>query len=141
MFDILAVGGIDADLVLTVDHLPSSDEKVIDTFVGQKAGGPTAIRACAASRLGLRVAALTVTTEHKAEIQALPVPVADTISVGDPFNATFLTFGGNRTLSESGASPGILSAREGCARHTKHACRSTCNPWQHPNAAQGSFAL
>jgi sulfofructose kinase len=68
-FDILAVGGVDADLVLTVDHLPSFDEKVIGRLVGRLPGGPAANSACAASRLGLRVAALaTVGDDEAAQI-------------------------------------------------------------------------
>lgn len=53
--DVLAIGGIDADLVLTVPRLPSHDEKVLGTSQGWLAGGPAANLACAASRLGLRV--------------------------------------------------------------------------------------
>jgi ribokinase/sulfofructose kinase len=56
--DILAVGGIDVDLVLTVPHLPTYDEKVMGELVGHLPGGPAANFACAASRLGLRVASL-----------------------------------------------------------------------------------
>jgi sulfofructose kinase len=67
--DVLAVGGVDADLVLTVDHLPSFDEKVIGRLVGRLPGGPAANSACAASRLGLRVAALaTVGDDEAAQI-------------------------------------------------------------------------
>ncbi|MFL5806038.1 MAG: carbohydrate kinase family protein [Roseiflexaceae bacterium] len=67
--DVLAVGGIDADLVLTVDRLPSFDEKVIGRLVGRLPGGPAANSACAASRLGLRVAALaTVGDDEAAQI-------------------------------------------------------------------------
>jgi ribokinase/sulfofructose kinase len=58
--DVLAIGGIDADLVLTVGELPSYDEKVMGTLVGWMAGGPAANSACAASRLGLRVTALAM---------------------------------------------------------------------------------
>jgi sulfofructose kinase len=65
----LAVAGVDADLVLTVDRLPSFDEKVIGRLVGRLAGGPAANAACAASRLGLRVAALaTVGDDEAAQI-------------------------------------------------------------------------
>jgi len=67
--DILAVAGVDADLVLTVDRLPSFDEKVIGRLVGRLPGGPAANSACAASRLGLRVAALaTVGADEAAQI-------------------------------------------------------------------------
>ena len=45
--DALAVGGIDADLVLTVGELPWYDEKVIGTLIGWMAGGPAANSACA----------------------------------------------------------------------------------------------
>lgn len=53
--DVLAIGGIDVDLVLTVPRLPSHDEKVLGETQGWMAGGPAANLACAASRLGLRV--------------------------------------------------------------------------------------
>lgn len=52
--DVLAIGGIDVDLVLTVPRLPSHDEKVLGETQGWMAGGPAANLACAASRLGLR---------------------------------------------------------------------------------------
>ncbi len=55
----LAVGGVDIDLVLTMDRLPSFDEKVMGTLVGRLPGGPAANAACAASRLGLQVASLS----------------------------------------------------------------------------------
>jgi sugar/nucleoside kinase (ribokinase family) len=58
--DMLAVAGVDADLVLKVDYLPTDDDKVMGSMVGWMAGGPTANSACAASRLGLRVNALAV---------------------------------------------------------------------------------
>jgi ribokinase/sulfofructose kinase len=63
--DMLAVGGVDADLVLTVGELPSYDEKVMGTLVGWMAGGPAANSACAASRLGLRVAALAMVGDDR----------------------------------------------------------------------------
>jgi ribokinase/sulfofructose kinase len=61
----LAVGGVDADLVLRVGSLPSYDEKVIGALVGWMAGGPAANAACAASRLGLRVAALAMVGDDR----------------------------------------------------------------------------
>lgn len=57
-FDVLTIGGIDMDLVLTVPELPGPDLKVMGNLVGNMPGGPAANFACAASRLGLRVAAL-----------------------------------------------------------------------------------
>jgi sugar/nucleoside kinase (ribokinase family) len=63
--DMLAVGGIDADLVLTVGQLPSYDEKVMGTLVGWMAGGPASNCACAASRLGLRAAALAMVGDDR----------------------------------------------------------------------------
>lgn len=53
--DILAIGGIDLDLVLTVPYVPGRDEKAIGQIVGRLPGGPAANFACAASRLGLTV--------------------------------------------------------------------------------------
>ncbi len=56
--DILAIGGIDADLVLKVPSIPGHDEKVAAEFAGWLSGGPVGNMACAASRLGLRVHAV-----------------------------------------------------------------------------------
>jgi sugar/nucleoside kinase (ribokinase family) len=56
--DVLAVGGTSLDTVITLDRLPSHDEKVIGALAGYVPGGPAANFACAASRLGLRAAAL-----------------------------------------------------------------------------------
>ncbi len=57
-FDVLTIDGIDVDLVITVPRLPGPDEKVMSKLIGTLSGGPAANFACAASRLGLRVAAL-----------------------------------------------------------------------------------
>lgn len=57
-FDVLAVGGVDVDIVMRVDRLPGHGEKVLGTFVGNLPGGTVANFACAASRLGLRAASL-----------------------------------------------------------------------------------
>lgn len=57
--DILAVGGIDMDLVLTVPRIPGFDEKELAQFVGWMPGGPAANSACAAARLGLNVASFS----------------------------------------------------------------------------------
>jgi ribokinase/sulfofructose kinase len=56
--DILAVGGAALDTVITLDHLPAHDEKVLGKLAGYLPGGPAGNFACAASRLGLRVAML-----------------------------------------------------------------------------------
>ena len=58
--DILAVGGIDMDLVLKVPRLPSFDEKEMGELVGRLPGGPAANFACAASRLGLKVSSFSL---------------------------------------------------------------------------------
>ncbi len=57
-FDVLTIGGIDLDLVVTVPELPGADLKVMGELIGNMPGGPAANFACAASRLGIRVAAL-----------------------------------------------------------------------------------
>ncbi len=56
--DILAIGGIDRDLVLKVPYVPGRDEKVSGEFVGWLSGGPVGNMASAASRLGLNVHAV-----------------------------------------------------------------------------------
>src|SRR5918911_3957932 len=65
-FDVLTIGGIDMDLVMTVDELPGPDLKSMGKLVGNMPGGPAANFACAASRLGLRVAALAQVGEDQA---------------------------------------------------------------------------
>lgn len=57
-FDILAIGGTDVDLVMTVDELPGHGEKVLGNMVGWLPGGTVGNFACAAGRLGQRVASL-----------------------------------------------------------------------------------
>lgn len=56
--DVLAIGGAAVDTVITLDHLPAHDEKVLGKLAGHLPGGPSGNFACAASRLGLRVAVL-----------------------------------------------------------------------------------
>lgn len=56
--DILAIGGIDADLVLRVPTIPGHDEKVFADFEGWQSGGPVGNMACVASHLGLAVHAV-----------------------------------------------------------------------------------
>ena len=65
-YDVLAVDGIDIDLVMTVDRLPGHGEKVIGQFVGRLPGGPAANYACAASRLGLKPASLSTVGDDEA---------------------------------------------------------------------------
>lgn len=57
--DILAIGGIDMDMVLTVPRMPGFDEKEMAEFLGWMPGGPAANSACAAARLGLNVASFS----------------------------------------------------------------------------------
>ncbi len=58
-YDVLAVGGVDVDLVMRVDRLPAHGEKVMGQLVGRLPGGTVANFACAAARLGLQVASLS----------------------------------------------------------------------------------
>lgn len=58
-YDVLAVGGIDIDLVMRVEQLPASGGKVVGEFVGRLPGGTVANFACVASRLGLAAASLS----------------------------------------------------------------------------------
>lgn len=53
--DILTIGEIDLDLVMTIPYVPGLDEKAIGDFVGRLPGGLVANFACGASRLGLNV--------------------------------------------------------------------------------------
>ncbi len=64
-FDVLTVGGLDMDLVMTVAELPGPDLKVMGKLVGNMPGGPAANFACAASRLGLRVAEMAEVGEDQ----------------------------------------------------------------------------
>jgi sulfofructose kinase len=66
VYDVLTIGGIDLDLVLTVPELPGPDLKVMSELIGNMPGGPAANFACAASRLGLRVSALAEVGDDQA---------------------------------------------------------------------------
>ncbi|WP_299027600.1 carbohydrate kinase family protein [uncultured Thermanaerothrix sp.] len=55
-YDVFCLGGAAVDWILRVPRLPQPDEKLVATFAGRVAGGLVANTACAAARLGLRVA-------------------------------------------------------------------------------------
>lgn len=55
-FDLLCLGGAAVDWVLRVPRLPRSDEKLTAALAGRFPGGLVGNAACAAARLGLRVA-------------------------------------------------------------------------------------
>jgi sugar/nucleoside kinase (ribokinase family) len=61
--DVVAVGDCGLDLYAEVPTLPRYDEKVPATYVGTFGGGVAANFACAAARLGLRTALLSVVGE------------------------------------------------------------------------------
>jgi sulfofructose kinase len=65
-FDILAIGGIDLDLVMEVERLPNHGEKILCELVGRLPGGSVANLACAAARLGMRVASLSTVGQDEA---------------------------------------------------------------------------
>lgn len=65
-FDVVSVGGAGLDTVITLDRLPTHDEKVLGRFVGYVGGGPASNFACAASRLGLRATALVKVGDDEA---------------------------------------------------------------------------
>ncbi len=74
IYDVVGINGLDYDMVLAVDHLPSHDEKISVRLLGNFPGGPVGNFACAASRLGLRVAVsarLGVDTQAEAIISEL----------------------------------------------------------------------
>jgi sugar/nucleoside kinase (ribokinase family) len=54
--DLLCIGGISLDLMLTASNVPELDEKLVVDFAGRAGGGLVANAACAASRLGLSTA-------------------------------------------------------------------------------------
>ncbi len=58
-FDIIAIDGIDLDIVMKVDRLPGYGEKIMGDLVGRLPGGPCANFACAAARLGMRTASFS----------------------------------------------------------------------------------
>jgi sugar/nucleoside kinase (ribokinase family) len=53
--DFIGVGGLSYDLVLRVERLPSSDDKIPGKLIGRLPGGFVANATCAAARLGLGV--------------------------------------------------------------------------------------
>lgn len=55
-FDLICLGGVSADLILKSPRLPDPDEKLVVQYAGKQAGGLVANAACAARRLGLKVA-------------------------------------------------------------------------------------
>ena len=55
-FDILAYGDPNIDLVFATDEVPRADEKALGRRIGAFPGGTVSNFACAASRLGTRVA-------------------------------------------------------------------------------------
>jgi sulfofructose kinase len=57
-FDVIATGGADVDLVLTVEAIPSEGGTVMGELVGRLPGGTVANFACAAARIGMRSASL-----------------------------------------------------------------------------------
>ena len=62
-YDIIALDGVDMDLVMKVPRLPGHGEKEVAEFVGRLPGGPCANFACAVARLGMRVASLATVGE------------------------------------------------------------------------------
>jgi ribokinase/sulfofructose kinase len=59
-FDVVALGGLNVDLVLQAARPYAAGEKVKAKFMGRFPGGPVGNFACAASRLGCQVAAWAV---------------------------------------------------------------------------------
>ena len=57
--DIMAIDGIDLDIVMKVERLPGYGEKIMGDLVGRLPGGPCANYACAAARLGMRTASFS----------------------------------------------------------------------------------
>ena len=55
-YDLICLGGLSVDLILRAPHLPTLDEKLVVQYAGKQAGGLVANAACAAGRLGLKVA-------------------------------------------------------------------------------------
>ena len=55
-YDLICLGGLSFDLILRSPRLPTLDEKLVVQYAGKQAGGLIANTACAAARLGLKVA-------------------------------------------------------------------------------------
>ena len=93
-FDVVALDSVMTDIVLKVDHLPTHGDKVMADFVGNLSGGPSANFACAAARLGSRVASLsTVGTDQNgqrliSDFEAFGV-VTDFVQVDEQANSQF----------------------------------------------------
>jgi ribokinase/sulfofructose kinase len=106
-WDVLAVGGVNIDYLLTVPWLPSHDEKVSAHFQGRFPGGPAANFACAASQLGLSVASVaTVGMDQdgdliKADFQRFGVDVSLLSFQADyqtPFTVILIDGSGERAI-------------------------------------------
>lgn len=64
-FDIIGIGDADVDILVSVPHLPSYDEKVKGKILGQYPGGIISNFLCAASRFGARCAAVVRTGDDE----------------------------------------------------------------------------
>lgn len=64
-FDIIGIGDADVDILVSVPHLPSHDEKVKGRILGQYPGGIISNFLCAASRFGAKCAAIVRTGDDE----------------------------------------------------------------------------
>lgn len=94
-FDIIGIGDADADILVSVPHLPTHDEKVKGKILGQYPGGIISNFLCAASRFGSKCAAVVRTGDDERgrnaieDLQAHGVDTSHCICY--PGSATYFT--------------------------------------------------
>lgn len=94
-FDIIGIGDADVDILVSVPHLPTYDEKVKGKILGQYPGGIISNFLCAASRFGAKCAAIVRTGDDergKISIEDLRAHGIDTSHcICYPGSATYFT--------------------------------------------------
>ncbi len=106
-FDVMCLGGAALDILLRAPRVPESNEKLVVDFAGRQAGGLVANTACAAARLGLKIAwAGRVGTDEGGvtvleDFAAFGVDVQHAVVVPDAttdFTVILIEPGGERTI-------------------------------------------
>lgn len=127
-YDVLAVGDLNTDLILSIAGLPEFGREVLAQSLARRSGGVAANFAAYCARLGLRVALLArvgrdgdgdfllaemqrlgVVTEHVVRDPELPTGI--TVSLSGPSDRAFVTYLGTIDSLRGGDAPDELLAR------------------------------